>query len=518
MSKLIDTITTRLAKQDHERAIAALVAEWQRSPAVAVAEAVDAIDALAGGQAFTGNTKAWLAAAKTSTRHVERGPLLRAIAGRTAADTCACLAAAKAWRDPRLTHVLHELLVTLPWAGRRSVATWRPVFELVAAHGDPRTRELATTLPQHWKVGDLQKWLTNRLGETVAAIAEVPTHRDADALRTLTARPPTKRAGAPANEAELLAAIYAQPDDDAPRLVYADWLQERGDPRGEFIALQLQPDKDAAMAKRERALLKPNAKRWLGPLAGALRGEVEYRRGFPAKSSITFRNQRDAEQHALHPAWGTLEDLTWTSPEVPFDQVSWSRFIDPVMHGLRVARNPWPATLLAASRPWRLQRLEIEAESLGRDGLHAVLASSLLPELRALWVYGWGIEPSWLAGVKRIPPQFEINTSLDDDTLPTWLKTVAALPIKTFTLHGYPRYVARFTRENPKAPFTRLEVEVELYGRDKLTPVPSYVNELIADLKALPAKSLSHFSATTMLGGTRVTVDAAMSVGLKKRM
>jgi uncharacterized protein (TIGR02996 family) len=33
------------------------------------------------------------------------------------------------------------------------------------------------------------------------------------------------------------AAICARPDDDHLRLVYADWLQERGDPRGELIRL-----------------------------------------------------------------------------------------------------------------------------------------------------------------------------------------------------------------------------------------------------------------------------------------
>ena len=38
-------------------------------------------------------------------------------------------------------------------------------------------------------------------------------------------------------EAELLAAIHADPRDDAPRLVYADWLLERGDVRGELIVL-----------------------------------------------------------------------------------------------------------------------------------------------------------------------------------------------------------------------------------------------------------------------------------------
>jgi uncharacterized protein (TIGR02996 family) len=40
----------------------------------------------------------------------------------------------------------------------------------------------------------------------------------------------------PEEQAALLAAICADPDDDAPRLVYADWLQEHGDEeQAEFI-------------------------------------------------------------------------------------------------------------------------------------------------------------------------------------------------------------------------------------------------------------------------------------------
>ena len=35
-----------------------------------------------------------------------------------------------------------------------------------------------------------------------------------------------------------LQAIIEDPDHDAPRLLYADWLEERGDPRGEFIRVQ----------------------------------------------------------------------------------------------------------------------------------------------------------------------------------------------------------------------------------------------------------------------------------------
>ena len=33
-------------------------------------------------------------------------------------------------------------------------------------------------------------------------------------------------------EDAFLADIRDHPDDDTPRLIYADWLEERGDPRG----------------------------------------------------------------------------------------------------------------------------------------------------------------------------------------------------------------------------------------------------------------------------------------------
>jgi uncharacterized protein (TIGR02996 family) len=39
-------------------------------------------------------------------------------------------------------------------------------------------------------------------------------------------------------EDTFLRAIIADPDDDGLRLIYADWLEEQGDPRGELVRLQ----------------------------------------------------------------------------------------------------------------------------------------------------------------------------------------------------------------------------------------------------------------------------------------
>jgi uncharacterized protein (TIGR02996 family) len=93
------------------------------------------------------------------------------------------------------------------------------------------------------------------------------------------------------DEKALLAAITAHPLDDAPRLVFADWLDERGGKgnaaRAEFIRVQcereLLPPSDPrypALEKREKSLLKAWKARWLAPL-GKRKPDVEFSRGFP---------------------------------------------------------------------------------------------------------------------------------------------------------------------------------------------------------------------------------------------
>jgi uncharacterized protein (TIGR02996 family) len=44
-----------------------------------------------------------------------------------------------------------------------------------------------------------------------------------------------------------LAAVLADPGDPGPRLVYADWLDEGGDPRGAWLRLAVEPPKLAAI-------------------------------------------------------------------------------------------------------------------------------------------------------------------------------------------------------------------------------------------------------------------------------
>jgi uncharacterized protein (TIGR02996 family) len=80
----------------------------------------------------------------------------------------------------------------------------------------------------------------------------------------------------------LLAAVVAHPDDDTPRLVFADWLDDHGEPdRAEFIRAQCQlattaPDdaSRASLEARERAHLTRHATAWTAPRL-AFPGRIE---------------------------------------------------------------------------------------------------------------------------------------------------------------------------------------------------------------------------------------------------
>jgi uncharacterized protein (TIGR02996 family) len=74
-------------------------------------------------------------------------------------------------------------------------------------------------------------------------------------------------------EHAFLSAILNDPDDESPRLVFADWLDERADPRGVFLRVQVElarwvPDlaRRSALQARERELLARHGAEWIGPL------------------------------------------------------------------------------------------------------------------------------------------------------------------------------------------------------------------------------------------------------------
>ena len=82
----------------------------------------------------------------------------------------------------------------------------------------------------------------------------------------------------------LLKAVLAHPDDDAPRLAYAEWIAAADPARAEFIRLQLRSDSAASR------LLEVNGTRWNATFAPWGARDFVYRRGFVEGVSLTGRS------------------------------------------------------------------------------------------------------------------------------------------------------------------------------------------------------------------------------------
>jgi uncharacterized protein (TIGR02996 family) len=143
--------------------------------------------------------------------------------------------------------------------------------------------------------------------------------------------------GAPRPEnPELLAAIISHPDEDTPRFMYADWLQENGDPeRAEFIRLHIEwdrrppgapPDEElkrsliaALEAIESRERWPPRHRRW---------GDCAYERGFIAAAECDF--DWDAITDLSESVCGSapIRVLYESHPHQrrPFDAKEWERF------------------------------------------------------------------------------------------------------------------------------------------------------------------------------------------------
>lgn len=81
-----------------------------------------------------------------------------------------------------------------------------------------------------------------------------------------------------------VAAIAANPSDDLPRLVFADWLEENGDPeRAEFIRTQIRwhhadPEERKQLDSRAAELFREHGLRWFGPFLQALEPSADLSR------------------------------------------------------------------------------------------------------------------------------------------------------------------------------------------------------------------------------------------------
>jgi uncharacterized protein (TIGR02996 family) len=170
----------------------------------------------------------------------------------------------------------------------------------------------------------------------------------------------------------LLRAIIDNPDDDTPRLVYADWQDEHGQPEhAELIRVQCEAERlkgrahtarRQALRARAKALLKTPA---LRPMYGSAYDREDVLRGFLAESTV-------------------LVSLS----EGPIDRGSAGVPMDKVLDLRVYFEGPFTPDLTAAAAgcPWlgRATHFDFHDADVGPKGLARLAASPHLGGLREL--------------------------------------------------------------------------------------------------------------------------------------
>jgi uncharacterized protein (TIGR02996 family) len=265
----------------------------------------------------------------------------------------------------------------------KSRAFWRAIWDLLGQAGDPRSRELVDLELRRARRnmhGGVRRAETLRSPPDLPGPAEDPPGLDelTRAIGALGTRE-RRKAGADSEE-ELLAAVVDRWDDDGPKLVYADWLLERGGPRarhGELIMLQCKKKRDRAREKELLADLAPI----LGPVAGVvLRTGLKLEKGFLVEATVTSWKGQQA-QLTGHPAWMTLRRITAGSGDGAA-----AFFTHPILRALRVIEDAWWscfAAVCASPHPTAIESIayynDEEAEA---DPPDEVRAGAGVPKLK----------------------------------------------------------------------------------------------------------------------------------------
>lgn len=180
--------------------------------------------------------------------------------------------------------------------------------------------------------------------------------------------------------------IIAAPDDDTPRLILADWLEERGDPRSEFIRVQCQLAKlngdEAeydALEDHESELLTTHRTRWLKRqlnLPGIGYGVAAYLRDF---SLCQWDNERSFFER------GMIE-LATPKSYADLRKQAGVMFEMTLVRELRLARLSLKqfSELLASDIGRRLTGLVAPGSELGPEEASALADSPIVCALRTL--------------------------------------------------------------------------------------------------------------------------------------
>ncbi|MGC4120087.1 MAG: TIGR02996 domain-containing protein [Myxococcales bacterium] len=327
LSQQLATTLAHLEAGRDVEALEAMLDAWRacRNPRLAdlvdrIGERASAARPTVSGKSVKERTERWLALA-AKKESADLGALLATPWPGTWKAAVPVLEALKPFDDPRVAMALCRLVEATPYDTYTSHQFYGPLLTKVRTLGDLRVlplleTDLARVKSTYWRQGT--RVTMERVVSELRKVKVPPLGKaEEDAVAALEAVFAARVSAAKASrksESELLADIYEDPADDARRAVYADWASEQGDPRGEFISLQLARERGTPSPealKRERALLNKHGKAWLGQLDRVLEKEGRvFRRGFLAQAVVAVESRGEKVGPEFEdPAWATVETL-----------------------------------------------------------------------------------------------------------------------------------------------------------------------------------------------------------------
>lgn len=403
--------------------LAALEAAWRACFAPELADAIEALDASLDAPVVPAAKKkkdaeaAWMTAAATfPPRSLFGAPWpaqwkdaqrrMRAVYARPRSPLWAAAAIEVMRRDPK------------PYTSLASQVFWQAFAWFVAEQADVRQLPALAALER--------------------AVAEFEGRKDTHASDALRAFQPR---ALPAKARDLLAKLAIPAAAKAPaklslasadeRLVAADELLQRGDPRGELITIQTQlaAEVTPALVKRQAALIKKHAKAWVPPMI--YRETCVFRGGVPVAGHLQARSDPELRTFVGSQALATFETLIVDDNALGKITAATMAAVAASLPALRhVITTDRAATAIAKGPPTPLVHVALErvkTVSLDGPGLPALSrfdAPALAPAWRkTAWfarIAAFGIEDAdtWAAlareterppAVVLIPPQHPLS-------------------------------------------------------------------------------------------------------------
>lgn len=207
--------------------------------------------------------------------------------------------------DPRVTLAFGRMIDEPPVMSVANFSLWTRLFAALHRAPDIRLRpvlERCVSSPfsgsRFWPMLQQRSLaLLRELPQQPPALSPAVREQIAAVRQRITKLAPTASItprSRPSIADQLLAKIYREPELLEHRMVWADALQNLGDPRGEFVQLQLARDDASKPGKRERALLAQYELAWLAELAPVVdRRRLRWANGFPIEAEVVFNSQTE---------------------------------------------------------------------------------------------------------------------------------------------------------------------------------------------------------------------------------